>query len=244
MNREEFILTLRKELSKLPPEEIVEATEFFEECFAEATEGLEDEERLAKEQQLVEEFGNPKRIAAQVKADYAARLLNGDETVLDKEPGTKKKLSAVWWVIIGVCTAPVSIPIAICIVCIAIGIVCFMIEIYAGIIGAGIGSIAAIVLGCVFLASSAAAGIMAIGAGLAGLAVSVAAAVGAFIGTKAMIKAISRKLKEQNAKHKNRNYANMAQAGDSENVWVRTDGDNGEESEPKYYELAGGEENE
>ena len=48
MNKQQFLRTLRQELSKLPMEEIVEATEYFEECFADATEGLDEEARLAE----------------------------------------------------------------------------------------------------------------------------------------------------------------------------------------------------
>ena len=80
MNKQEFILALREELAKLPPEEIVDATEYFEECFAEATDGLDDEARIAEEERLAAEFGSPKRIAAQIKADYAAKILDSDET--------------------------------------------------------------------------------------------------------------------------------------------------------------------
>ncbi len=226
MNREEFILTLRKELSKLPPEEIVEATEYFEEIFAEATEGLGEEERLAEEQRLVTEFGNPKRIAAQIRADYAAKILEGDESLLDQKPSAGKKLSAVWWIIIGICSAPVSIPIAGCLICLAIGVICFMIGIYAGIIGCGFGSLAAIVVGCVFLSSSVSSGLMTIGAGLALLAMSAAAAVGAYIGTREMIKAIARSIKERNEKRKMNKYSKMAGSGNpDEEAWVRTDGE-------------------
>ncbi|MDO4869907.1 MAG: DUF1700 domain-containing protein [Bacillota bacterium] len=225
MNRQEFILVLRKELSKLPPEEIVAATEFFEECFAEATDGLSEEEQAAEEQRLIEEFGSPKRIAAQIRADYAARLLDGDETILDKKPSAGKKLSAVWWVVIGVCSAPVSIPIAGCLVCLAIGVICFIIGIYAGIIGAGVGAIAAVVMGCVFLSSSVSSGIMTIGAGLALLAVSAAAAVAAYVGTKALVKAIARTVKSRANHRKNRKLSGMAKGGSADEWVLVTDED-------------------
>lgn len=202
MNREEFILTLRKELSKLPPEEIVEATQYFEEIFDEATAGLDDEERLAEEQRLVGEFGNPKKIAAQVKADYAARILEGEETAEGKKPGTGKKLSAVWWVIIGVCSAPVSIPIAVCIVLIVISLIGAIISLYGGIIAAILAGISIVVFGFVCLTSSVAAGLMTIGGGLLLLAGSVAAAGGAFIGTKELVRWIARKIREANEKRK------------------------------------------
>lgn len=224
MNRQEFIASLREELSKLPPEEIVEATVYFEEIFEDATDGLSDEEKSAEEQRLIEEFGNPKRIASQIKTDYAARLLGGEGTPSDRKPSAGKKLSALWWVIIGICSAPVSIPIAICIVCLAIGVISFMIGIYAGIIGCGVGAIAAIAVGCVFLSSSVPSGVMTIGAGLALLAVSAAAAVGAYIGTKAMIKAIANAVKTRNEKRRLNKYSKGTGRGDGdEDVWVRTD---------------------
>ena len=64
MNRQEFMGTLRCELSKLPPEEIADATEFYEEYFDEVlentdTEGLNEEEANAKrdkaEAELIQE---------------------------------------------------------------------------------------------------------------------------------------------------------------------------------------------
>ena len=242
MNREEFILTLRKELSKLPPEEIVEATQYFEEIFIDATEGLEEEARLAEEQRLVEEFGNPKKIAAQIRADYAARLLDGDETILDKKPGAKKKLSALWWVIIGICSAPVSIPIVGCLICLAIGVICFMIGIYAGIIGCGVGAIGAIVMGCIFLSSSVPSGVMTIGAGLVLLALSAAAAVGAFIGTKAMVKGIARTVREKNEQRRKKKLYRMGQDGPKEEeMWVRVDEEPVEQEEAaEPFHLEGG----
>jgi len=202
VNREEFILTLRKELSKLPPEEIVEATQYFEEIFEEATAGMDDAQRLAEEQRLIGEFGNPKKIAASVKADYAARILEGEETVEGKKPGTGKKLSAVWWVIIGICSAPVSIPIAVCIVLIVISLIGAIISLYGGIISAIIAGIAVVVFGFACLSSSVATGLMAIGGGLLLLAGSAAAAGGAFIGTKALILWIAKKIRDANNKRK------------------------------------------
>ena len=86
MTRSEFINNLRKELRKLPPEEIVAATEFFNEYFDDAlesvnTDGLTEkkaEELIEKkEEELVRELGSPKTAAKQIKADYASRILEG-----------------------------------------------------------------------------------------------------------------------------------------------------------------------
>ena len=202
MYREEFILKLRKELSKLPPEEIVEATEYFEEIFAEATEGLGEEERLAEEKRLVEEFGNPKKIAAQVKADYAARLLDGDESVIDGKPGAKKKLSAVWWVIIGIVSAPVSIPLAICAFWVLFGAACVVVGLAVGIIGSAVAGLGCVVFGAVSMADAVSSGIMVTGIGLIVLAASVAAGAGLFIGVRAAVIAIAKAIRRGREKHR------------------------------------------
>lgn len=195
MNRQEFILALREELAKLPPEEIVDATEYFEECFAEATEGLDDEARIAEEERLATEFGNPKRIAAQIKADYAAKILDSDAAPAGEKPGTKKKISAIWWILLGICSAPIAIPLAISVVvmvfCICIGIIaCF------------IGGIAAVVIGIGALVKSAAGGIMTIGIGFMLAAASAAAGFGAFLGIRELVRAIARSAQKKNEEKK------------------------------------------
>ncbi len=220
MNRQEFISALRKELSKLPPEEIVEATQYFEEIFEDATAGMDDGRRLAEEQRLTGEFGKPKKIAANIKADYAARILEGTETVEGKKPGTGKKLSAVWWVIIGICSAPVSIPLAIGVITMVITIIGAILSLYGGIIAAILSGMVIIVFGFVCLTSSVASGLMTIGGGLLLLAGSVAAAGGAFIGTRALILAIAKAIREANKKRK---LSKMAGENSNYKGWTFTE---------------------
>ena len=97
MNKEQFITSLRKELKKLPPEEIVSATEYYEEYFAEAAQGAVEAAaaegsdvaaaQAEAEARLIEEIGAPKAVAAQIKSEYASRILSGDETTLKyKQP--------------------------------------------------------------------------------------------------------------------------------------------------------------
>lgn len=201
MNRQEFIIALRSELKKLPPEEIVAATEFYEELFDELLEsgGMTEEE-------VLKEVGSPKRAAAQIKADYAARILNGDESILDEKPTVKKKISAMWWVIIGIVTAPVSIPIAICAAVVAFsvffGALSIILSIYGTIIFTAVMAIVAMVLGVIALTEAVTTGIMFIGAGLLMASASAAAGVGAFIGTRALIRAIAKACRNEREKHR------------------------------------------
>ena len=115
MTKEQFITSLRRELKKLPPEEVVSATEYYEEYFAEALDNpeLTAEELAAEEARLIGEIGSPKAVAAQIRSEYASRVLSGDETTLKYKPTVGNKISATWWIILGVLAAPVGIPIAI-----------------------------------------------------------------------------------------------------------------------------------
>lgn len=195
MNRQEFILALREELAKLPPEEIVDATQYFEECFDEATDGLDEEARIAEEERLAAEFGNPKKIAAQIKADYAARILDNDNTAAGERPGTKKKLSAVWWILIGICSAPIAIPI---VICAFMMILCVLFVIIACLIA----GIAAVVAGIAAFTDSVAGGFMTIGIGLMMAAASAAAIFGAFLGIREIVRAIAQSTRKRNEEKK------------------------------------------
>ncbi|MBQ1395062.1 MAG: DUF1700 domain-containing protein [Lachnospiraceae bacterium] len=179
MTKEQFITSLRRELKKLPPEEVVSATEYYEEYFAEALDNpeLTAEELAAEEARLIGEIGSPKAVAAQIKSEYASRVLSGDETTLKYKPTVGNKISATWWIILGVLAAPVGIPIAIALGAVVfslwIAVFAVVISLYAGGIGILAGGLAALVLGIIALVSSFSTGLMCIGGGLALVALAV-----------------------------------------------------------------------
>lgn len=238
MNRQEFILVLRRELKKLPPEEIVAATEFFEEFFDEVLAN-----GAKTEQEIIAELGGPKRVAAEIKADYAARILDGEE--LPGEAGSEKKhskVSAVWWVILGICSAPVSIPLACGIAfvafCVFFSLLGTILGIYGAIIGCAFGAIGAIVFGIIAFAGSVATGFMFVGIGLLLAALTAAAGVGAFIGTRELIKLIVRLIRNAHDKRKNRKMAQMSQTAGG--GWTYAE----EPADPKMGFIKGGDDNE
>lgn len=222
MTRVEFISSLRKELRKLPPEEIVAATEFFEEYFDEAVESLDTAgmtedgaQRLREdtEARLIAELGSPKSVAKQIRAEYASRILEGEAPAGAEKVSVGSKISAVWWVIIGICSAPVSIPIAVSIGCAAFGIIVavlsIMISVYCGIIAAAIGGIGLVVAGCAAIPAAVTTAVMFIGFGLIAMAVAAAAGVGAFIGTRELIRWLARLARSVNEKRKLRKLNKM-----------------------------------
>ena len=121
MNRAEFMKILRSELRRLPEDERNSALEYYEEYF--------DEAGSQKEQQVLENLGNPKKIAGQIKADYAMQQLDQEEM-----PTAKKGWSAFKWAIVGICSAPISIPVAIMLVCVAVAAFITFVGCAAGVI--------------------------------------------------------------------------------------------------------------
>ena len=227
MNRQEFMGTLRRELSKLPPEEIADATEFYEEYFDETLDGLDLEglteeeasaEKAKKEAELINEIGSPKAIARQIRAEYASKILEGNDTALAEKPTVGHKLSAVWWVIIGICSAPVSIPVAIGLAALVFGIVVGMFGIIAGlflaVVEGFIASLVSIGFGISSIPISVPAGVMCIGAGLMGLSLSAAAAVGAVLLIKAIVVALAGYFTKLNEKRKLKKFSKMANGGE------------------------------
>lgn len=189
MNRKEFIEKLRSELSKLPKGEVDSVIEYYEEYFDEA--GPENE------QEIINSLGNPRRIAAQIRSEYAVKMMDADEM-----PTAKKGLSAIWWVIIGIVSAPISIPLAFGLLCLVIGGACVMISIiigvFAGIIACTVGAGACVVVGVLSLPVAISTAIMFIGIGLAGLALMAVISVAVVIGIRAMIRAMIRSIKKRN----------------------------------------------
>lgn len=227
MNRQDFMASLRKELAKLPPEEIADATEFYEEYFDEVMDsmdltGLTEEEaaaaRAKKEAELVNEIGSPKAVANQIKAEYASKILEGTGTDPASKPSVKHKLSAIWWVIIGICSAPVSIPVAIGIVCLAFGILTGMAALIFGIFTAiaalAAGSIGGIAIGISSLSISASTGVMFIGLGLMGIALAAAGIAGAVLIIKEIVLSLARWFTRLNEKRKMKKLEKMTMGGE------------------------------
>lgn len=202
MNKIEFLEKLKKELVRLPAEEAEAAMEYYREYFDEA--GSENEEKVA------ESLGSPKRVAAQIKADYAAKLLESEE-----KTSTKKDLSAVWWIIIGICSAPLSIPLAICAIVIMIVVFAVLISciigIFAAIVAFIAGSIGIFGLGILAFPAAFSTALMFTGVGLAGISLMTAAGVGAVIGIRALARAFAKTVRRKNEKSKEKKVIREAE---------------------------------
>ncbi len=212
MNRKEFISALERELRKLPAEEREAAVEYFEEYFDEVlAAGNRTEEEICKE------LGNPKRIAAEIKADYAARILEDDEKIGETRASRGQRVSAVWWVLLGICAAPVSIVLATVLFVLLICLIVVVAAIYIAIAAVGVGAIACVVFGLVALFSSISTGLMFIGFGVVLIAIFLGVGAAMIMGTKKLFRFIKRKAGERREKNKSKKLERMYAEGRYEN---------------------------
>lgn len=193
------------ELYRLPRTEIDDAIAYYNEYFEEA--GPENEQRV------IEELGNPSKIATQIKANYAVKQLGdqnnakqrGESNTGEKQPGTASK---VWWVILGVfggiCAAPVAIPVAFVIIAVLIAVLAVIfsviVSIGAAIAGCLITAVALFFGGFFMFGVSVPSAVTCIGAGLMGLAIMAIVGYGFVKLVKIFIRFLARKMKESKEK--------------------------------------------
>ena len=135
---------------------------------------------------------------------------------------------------IGIVSAPVSIPVAICAVLVLFGAACAAVGIAAGIIGGAVGAIGAVVFGVIALADAVSSGIMMIGAGLIVLAVMAAAGAGLFLLVRAAVRAIAKAIRRSREKHRIRKLAADRSAAEE---WIYVSQDD-EDEKAFMLELA------
>lgn len=123
MTKTEYMKILTHNLRRLPKEDYDRAIEYFEEYFAEA--GPENE------QQAIADLGSPDEAAKALIVDLAA------QNIKEKPKTMKGGLSALWIAVLAVCSAPDTLPIAICLLAvIAVVLFCVGIALFCVVISA------------------------------------------------------------------------------------------------------------
>lgn len=163
MNKEKFLEALSRELRRLPREEYEKAMDYYIEFFEDA--GPESE------QAVIGELGDPKDVAAQIIMDAALERMN------EPHKSVKRGLSTVWIVILGVCAAPIALPVAIAILLalggVLLGVGGVLIGILVAVGGALAAGVVAVVCGIILLFTNPASAFANIGLGLAETGLSV-----------------------------------------------------------------------
>jgi uncharacterized membrane protein len=170
MNKSEYMKALSHNLRRLPKEDYDRAVEYFEEYFAEA--GPENES------QAIEDLGDPGAAASELLMNLA------EKTSVEQPRSIRRGLSAIWIGILGICAAPIALPLAFALIVVLLSVaLCILLAVLCVFIGAV--SVAATgvigVAGGVWLLFHAAAdGIATLGIGLIALGLGIIVTYGAF----------------------------------------------------------------
>ena len=123
MTKSEYMKKLSYSLRRLPKEDFNQAIDYFEEYFAEAGE--------ENEQQAIEDLGSP-------------------EKNMEQPPKTvKHSFRAVWIGILGICAAPIALPIALSLICVIAAVIVSVFCVFAGLFLTAITLAGAAVIGVI-----------------------------------------------------------------------------------------------
>ena len=163
MNRQIFLYELRKELRRLPAEEIENTIAFYDEYFSEA--GSEHE------QEILAELGSPKAVAAKVIGEFA--LSGGSDS---------KKTNALWMVILAVCASPIALPLVIIVIAVVFALVVSLFAVGFSLAASGaaitLAGVVTLIAGFVALFLSPATGLLYIGTALFALSAGILLVIG------------------------------------------------------------------
>jgi len=159
-----FLTELQRKLKGLPESEIIAAVAYYDEYLSEA--GFDNEAAA------IAELGSPAEVAAGILGDY----VYADTT--SEEKSTKKGLTALWLVVVGLLASPIALPIAIVLIAL---IFALLVTVLSVVFSLFVAAIAMIVGGVLYLGAGFftlffhfASGIMTIGYGLVATALGCA----------------------------------------------------------------------
>jgi uncharacterized membrane protein len=196
MTKSDYMGILSQKLRRLPKEDFDRAMEYFEEYFEDA--GPENEK------QAIENLGSPEEAANELIMDLAVKNV--------KEPPrtVKKGLSALWIGILGVCAAPIALPLGFAFVIVLLALVftalvlIFCLFLSAAAIAAS--GIIGVVGGAILLVSSFGDGLATMGTSLCALGIGLASVYGSFLFCRWFLKKSSKalgKITKGGKKHEN-----------------------------------------
>lgn len=184
MTKHEYMQTLSQKLRRLPKEDYDKAIGYFEEYFEEA--GPENET------QAILDLGTPEDAANELIMDLAVK--NTQEA-----PGTVKKgFSAVWIGILGVCAAPIALPVAFALIAVVlallVSVLAVIFSLFVSAVAVSASGIIGIFGGFILLFSSFANGLATIGFSLCALGVGIAFVYGSVLLCRWFLRKVSKSL--------------------------------------------------
>ena len=162
--KQEFMWKLERAINKMPLEDRLKALRYYNEYF--------DEAGPEREAELLNQLENPDVIAKRIMAEYAVSQTEKREPI---PQSGRKQLRYIWMILLGICAAPIAIPMVIAIVAVAFSLLVTLFAVaFAFILTAAVLILVGIVVlgvGIVTLFTEPISGVMGIGAalGIAGI---------------------------------------------------------------------------
>ncbi|MCL2438156.1 MAG: DUF1700 domain-containing protein [Coriobacteriia bacterium] len=157
MTKTAFLAELRQRLSVLPEPEAMSAIAYYDEYLSEA--GPENEAAA------IAELGSPAQIATGILGDHVYTSTTGEDKTI------KSGLTAVWIAVVGVLTAPITLPLAFSLIMLIFSLLLtallVVFSLFIAAIATFIGGVVYLGIGFVTLFSHFATGLATIGTGLA-----------------------------------------------------------------------------
>lgn len=180
MSKNEYLRSLSRELRKLPKEEYNQAMDYYSEYFEDAGPDMEEV--------VIRELGTPREVAVQIIMDAAIKRMEAPSG------SPKRRLGGVWIVILGICAAPIALPMAFGLLLLLAGLMISVVS----LIGAAIITVLAVLVGGAVTAFAGiytlflhpATGVALLGAGMAGIGVGIFAGFGTYIVGRGMFRGI------------------------------------------------------
>ena len=165
MNKEEYLKELRKNLKRLPEQEINDALEYYTEYLEEA--GPENEAAI------LEELGSPKDLARKIIIEAVDKEFikedSDDESSESSDNSDKKSKHSLWIVLLAVLAIPMSPVVVILLLALLIVIFVILITLFAVVFAFGVAALAGLlsfILGIILIFINPGIGLVTIGAGL------------------------------------------------------------------------------
>lgn len=184
MTKNEYMQILAQKLRRLPKEDYDKAIAYFEEYFEEA--GPENEA------QAILDLGTPEDAANELIIDLAVR------NTQEPPKTVKRGLSAVWVGILGICAAPIALPIAFSVIVVILAllfsVLAFIFSIFFAAVAVTAGGLVGIFGGCILLFSAFADGVATIGFSLCVLGLGIAFIYGSILLCRWVLRKVSKLL--------------------------------------------------
>lgn len=126
MNKNQFLLELRKRLRGVPQEEFEQAIEYYEEYFLDA--------EVDDEKDVIPMVGTPDEVARRIWDECVDKRVQ----VQQQEGGVKNTAKTAWMVILAIFAAPIAIPVAIAIAAVVFALIITLLAVIFALIAAAV----------------------------------------------------------------------------------------------------------